>query len=269
MAEAMVGGMMCGGLQPASDTHVYDTNEKRMSFYQERWPGLQTHTSAAACVENADLVLLAVKPQHMAGVLADISPAVPKSSLVVSIAAGCPISMFSKALPTQAVCRAMPNTPAMIGKGMSVWTSTPECTSEQRLMAQRLLACFGDELFVADEDYLDKATALVGSGPAYIFMFIEAMIDSGVHIGFPRETAEKLVVKTVEGSTAYLQASNKHVASLRNDITSPGGTTAAAIYTSEKGGFRTTVADSIWAAYRRSLELGERDSNVGPGRSKA
>jgi len=99
-------------------------------------------------------------------------------------------------------------------------------------------------------------------------MFMEAMIDTGVHMGFPREVSEKLVIKTVEGSTAYLKASGQHVAALRNDITSPGGTTAAALYDFEKGGFRTTIADSIWAAYRRSLELGGKDSNVGPGRSK-
>ena len=122
--------------------------------------------------------------------------------------------------------------------------------------------------YVAEENYLDMATALVGSGPAYVFMFMEAMIDTGVQLGFPREVATKLVLQTVAGSTAYALESGAHVATLRNDITSPGGTTAAALYSAERGGFRTTVSDSIWAAYRRSLELGGRDSNVGPGRAK-
>lgn len=198
MAEAMVGGMMSKGLQPASATHVFDTNSCRMDVYSKRW-GVETHASAADAVEQADLVLLSVKPQHMDTVLRDISGSLPSSALVVTIAAGCPISMFTEALPTAAVCRAMPNTPAMVGQGMSVWTDTAGCSDEQRAQARRMLGCFGDELHVSEESYLDMATALVGSGPAYIYMFMEAMIDTGVHMGFPRETAEKLVLKTVEG----------------------------------------------------------------------
>jgi len=266
MAEAMVGGMMAENLQPVQDTHVYDVNERRMDLYQKRWPGLQTHQSARACVEGADLVLLSVKPQQMEALLQEISPVVPRSSLVVSIAAGCPVEMFTEALDTASIVRSMPNTPAMVGAGMTVWMPTPECTEPQRQQAQRLLSCMGQELCVAEEHFLDVATAVSGTGPAYVFMLIEAMIDTGVHMGFSREVANKIVVQTVEGATAYLKQSDKHIAELRNDITSPGGTTAAAIYTSDQGRLRTTIADSIWSAYRRSLELGGKDSNVGPGR---
>ena len=258
--------MMIVDLQPVEETHVYDVNEGRMSLYQKRWPGTQTHTSARACVEGADLILLSVKPQQMPSLLAEIAPVVRPQSLVVSIAAGCPFEMFTDALNTPSIVRSMPNTPAMVGCGMTVWMPTPGCTEPQRGQAQRLLSCMGQELCVAEEHFLDVATAVSGTGPAYVFMLIEAMIDTGVHMGFSREVANKIVVQTVEGATAYLKQSDKHIAELRNDITSPGGTTAAAIYTSDHGGLRTTIADSIWSAYRRSLELGGKDSNVGPGR---
>ena len=146
MAEAMIGGMMAGGLQPAESTHLFDTNPERLDVCVKRWSGIQTHASATSCIENADLVLVAVKPQQMQSVLKDISHAVPKSALVVSIAAGCPIDMFLEELPTRSVCRAMPNTPAVIGQGMSVWTATEGCTEAQRTQAQTLLSCFGEVL---------------------------------------------------------------------------------------------------------------------------
>ena len=308
MAEAMVGGMIERGHQRAIDTHVYDVHRsrcvgrptahrththththnkhklrtcahthdksafRRMDLYSKKWPGIGTCTSATACVEGSDVVLLAVKPQHMPGVLSTISPALPSSALAVSIAAGCPISMFTKSLPTKSVVRSMPNTPALVGKGMSVWTATEECTEAQRQAARRLFSCFGEEHYVSEEQQLDIATALVGSGPAYALLLMEAMIDAGVHMGFPREVSERLVLETVSGSVEYLkiarQTAGANINTLRNDITSPGGTTAAAIYTAEKGGLRTVVADTVWAAYRRSLELGGADSNIGPGRSK-
>jgi pyrroline-5-carboxylate reductase len=268
MAEAMCSGIVRVGLQPAAATHVFDTNRSRMTLYQERWPGIKAHASAAECVEGSDVVLLSVKPQHMPGVLDELSASVSPDALVVSIAAGCPISQFTSKLSSSSVVRSMPNTPAMVGEGMTVWTATAGCSAEQRETAQALLSSFGDQHYVEEEAYLDMATALVGSGPAFVYQFVEAMMDTGVHMGFPRDVAGKLVLKTFEGSVSYLRQSDKHVAALRNDITSPGGTTAAAVYTSEQGGFRTTVADGVWAAYRRSLELGGKDSNVGPGRSK-
>lgn len=269
MAEAIVTGLMRAKLQPAAATHIYDPNPHRVDLYRQTWPGLVSHPTVSACVEDSDVVLLSVKPQHMPTVLDAIKSTVHKDALIVSIAAGCPISQFTSVLPTSAVVRSMPNTPAMVGEGMTVWTATLECSEAQREQARSLLSSIGEEVFVADESYLDMATALVGSGPAYTYLFIESMVDTGVHMGFPRDVAEKLVIKTVEGSVAYLKRSDKHVASLRNDITSPGGTTAAAIYAAQSGGFSTTLSDAIWAAYRRSLELGCKDSNVGPGRARA
>lgn len=192
MAEAMMGPLITGGLQRAIDTHVYDVNQERMDLYSGKWAGIGVHQSATDCVAGADLVLLAVKPQHMPAVCEVIAPSLLSSALVVSIAAGCPISLFAKALPTASVVRAMPNTPALVGKGMSVWTATEGCSAEQRATARALFKCFGEEHatptrvyshrvgshtgrpthageehYVDEEHYLDTATALSGSGPAY------------------------------------------------------------------------------------------------------
>ena len=152
----------------------------------------------------------------------------------------------------------MPNTPAVVGEGMTVWTSTASVSDEQHEQARMILGSYGVELFVEEEKYLDMSTAINGSGPAYVFLFIESMIDAGVHMGLPRLVAEKLVMRTVFGSTKYAIQSGRHVAELRNQVTSPGGTTAAALAEMEAGGLRSTVANGVWAAYNRSVELGKK-----------
>ena len=151
----------------------------------------------------------------------------------------------------------MPNTPAQIGQGISVWTATPEVSVMHKEQAKAILGSFGEEIFVDKEPYLDMATALSGSGPGYVFMMMEALIDAGVHLGFSRRIAEQLVFQTMRGSVEYAAQSSKHVAELRNQVTSPGGTTAAALYHMEKGGLRTVISRGIWAAYERSIELGK------------
>jgi pyrroline-5-carboxylate reductase len=187
-----------------------------------------------------------------------------RQDLLLSILAGTPIRKLADGVAHAAVVRAMPNTPAQIGEGMTVWTSTPEVTDEQRAQAQAILGAFGQELYVNDESYLDMATALSGTGPAYIFIFMEALIDAGVHLGFSRRVSEQLVFQTMRGSLDYAAQSGKHVAELRNQVTSPGGTTAAALYHLEKGGLRTVISRAIWAAYQRSIELGQGEKVKGP-----
>ena len=153
------------------------------------------------------------------------------------------------------IVRVMPNTPAQIGHGMSVWTATPEVTQPQRDMARRILAAMGRELEVHDENYIDMATALSGSGPGYVFLFLEAMIDAGVHVGIPRDQAELLARQTLLGAAALADQSNMHPAALRNMVTSPGGTTAEGIAALEDGGLRAAVTQAVIAAYRKSREL--------------
>jgi pyrroline-5-carboxylate reductase len=158
----------------------------------------------------------------------------------------------------------MPNTPAQIGEGITVWTAAPAVTEEQLETARSILSALGQNIFMAEESYLDMATALSGSGPAYVFLFMEAMIDAGVHLGFPRRIAEQLVTQTLRGSVDYFDLRKDHPAELRNEVTSPAGTSAAALYYLEKAGFRTAISRAVWAAYERSQELGRGRENQAP-----
>jgi pyrroline-5-carboxylate reductase len=155
----------------------------------------------------------------------------------------------------------MPNTPAQIGMGITVWTATAEVTQTQLNQTTAILGALGEEVRVAEENYLDMATALSGTGPAYVLLFMEAMIDAGVHLGFSRRIAERLVVQTMLGTVEYARQSPRHPATLRNEVTSPGGTSAEALYYLEKGSLRTVLARAIWAAYQRSLALGRGKSS--------
>jgi pyrroline-5-carboxylate reductase len=193
---------------------------------------------------------------------------VSPNTTVLSVIAGKPMSVFEEGGFTK-VARSMPNTPAQIGKGMTVWSCTTNIDSDERDKIMQMLCSFGLQVFVDDEDFIDMSTSISGSGPAYVFMLMEAMIDAGVHMGFSRATATTLVHQTILGSTLYAMETNEHPVILRNSVTSPAGTTASAIYELENGKFRTVIKDAIWACYRRSLEMGDKDSNVGPGRVQA
>ncbi len=181
----------------------------------------------------------------------------PEDALVISIVAGASLATLSRGVDHPAVVRAMPNTPAQIGAGITVWTQSESVSQEQSSQAKELLSALGKEIEVEEEDYLDMATALSATGPTYVYLFMEAMIDAGVHMGFPRRISEELVLETIRGSLEYYVESASHPARLRNEVTSPGGTSAEAIYYLEKAGFRTGLARAIWAAYERSVELGE------------
>ena len=269
MGEAMVRGILASS-QPTGVRLVAasDLNAGRRDLFTEI--GVPNVTRAnAECVEGADIVILAVKPQHVAAVCEELKPTIKPDALVLSIAAGTTVGFLSHALGTPNVVRAMPNTPATIGEGITCWTSTPDMPEAQVGAARAILESLGDEVFVEEESMIDMATAISGSGPAYCFLFMECMIDAGVHIGFPRHVAQKLVQKTMLGSAMYaVESPDVHPAQLKNDITSPAGTSAAALYAAERGNFKTVISDSIWAAYRRSLELGGMSSDVGPGRSQ-
>jgi pyrroline-5-carboxylate reductase len=200
--------------------------------------------------------VLSVKPQTLVSVLEEIRGGIPAQALAISIVAGARLAQLREGTGHPAWARSMPNTPGQIGAGITVWTATPETAPKQRNMARAILEALGQDVYVEDEDYLDMATALSGTGPAYVYLFMEAMVDAGVHLGFPRRLAEQLVVQTVKGSVAFYEHSPSHLARLRNQVTSPGGTSAAALYYLEKAGFRTAVSRAIWAAYERSSQLG-------------
>jgi pyrroline-5-carboxylate reductase len=150
----------------------------------------------------------------------------------------------------------MPNTPAQIGEGMTVWTGTPEVTQSQQAQIHAIFGALGREMHVEEERMIDMATALSATGPTYAFLVMEALIDAGVHMGFSRHVAEELVLQTMLGSLLFARESRKHPAELRNMVTSPGGTSAEAIYQMEKGGLRTVLSKAVWAAFQRATALG-------------
>lgn len=255
MAEAMIRGLVIGELVSPTQVVAAGPRSARVEELQAKYD-IHITTDNAMAAQGADVVVLAVKPQMLNHVMPGLKGHIRSDALVVSIIAGARVGAIENGLQHRAIVRAMPNTPAQIGQGMTVWTASPAVTMAQRAQAQAILGALGEEIFVEDEDYLDMATALSGTGPAYVFLFMEAMVDAGVHLGFPRYIAEKLVLQTVKGSVEYAQQTPQHLARLRNQVTSPGGTSAEALYYLEKAGFRTALSRSIWAAYQRSSQLG-------------
>ena len=257
MAQAMIAGLLRKDLAPAGNLIASGPRAERVEALQTRY-GLTPMTDNTAAVEKADVVVLAVKPQQLAKVMQGLKGHVKKDALIVSIIAGATIESIASGLGVAAVIRAMPNTPARIGEGITVWTDAETVSEEQSDMGRAILTALGDEVYVEEEDFLDKATALSGTGPAYVYLFMEAMVDAGVHLGFSRRIAEQLVVQTVRGSVDYYEKNEdeRHLSRLRNQVTSPGGTSAEAIYFLEKAGFRTAISRAIWAAYERSVQLG-------------
>lgn len=255
MAEAMIGGLLKEQVTTPEKVHTSGPELARVNELKERY-GTRPFTDNAAAVQGAQVVILSVKPQKLDKVLAGLRGKIPTDALVLSIVAGAPIRSLMNGLDHRQVVRAMPNTPAQIGEGISVWTGSPEVNQAELDLARSILASLGAEVYMEEENYLDMATALSGTGPAYVFLFMEAMIDAGVHMGFPRRIAEQLVVQTLRGSVDYYSSKKQHVSRLRNEVTSPGGTSAEALYYLEKAGFRTAISRAVWAAYERSKELG-------------
>ena len=256
MGEAMGKSLLAVGDMKPDQITMAGPRKERLSSLQDEY-GFTTSGDNRSAVEGAEIIILAVKPQTVQSVMEDIDGALDSSSLVISIVAGTTLSALSEGTSHAAIVRSMPNTPAQVAQGITVWTAMPAVNGRQLEQTRAVLGAFGEEIYVEDEDYLDMATALSGTGPAYAFLFMEAMVDAGVHLGFPRRIAEQLVVQTLKGAVAFYEHSPRHMARLRNQVTSPGGTSAAALYYLEKAGFRTALSRAIWAAYERSVQLGQ------------
>ncbi|HQU85780.1 MAG TPA: pyrroline-5-carboxylate reductase [Pyrinomonadaceae bacterium] len=261
MAESIVAGLLRQNLVDAAQVSASHPRKNRREELENKYR-IQTFESNAEAVkalpEDDSMVVLCVKPQRIGGVLDEIKDFVKPSQLVVSIIAGATIETISDALTNQFVVRTMPNTPSQIGAGMTAWTCSKSVSDAQKAQVKTLLTALGKELYVENEHQIDMATALSATGPTYIFMMMEAMTDAGVHLGFSREVSKELVQQTMLGSTLFAIESHKHPAELRNMVTSPGGTSAEAIYQMEKGSLRTVLSKAIYAAYKRAVELGKR-----------
>lgn len=258
MAEAMIKGTLAHQLLKPADISCADPLPKRVADLAERY-GVRASTDNAEVVPGADVVVMSIKPQMLHEVTAKLQGKLTPNQLVLSIMAGITTQQLVDGLGVPAVVRVMPNTPAQIGMGMSVWCATEAVTPEQRDRARQVLSALGKELYVTHELQLDMATALSGSGPAFVFLFMEALVDAGVHMGFNRQVAKDLVIQTVKGSAEFAEQSPEHFAHLRNMVTSPGGTTADAIYQLEKGGLRTIISKAVHSAFQKSIYLSRQE----------
>jgi pyrroline-5-carboxylate reductase len=256
MAEAIISGLLERRLVAPAAIVASHPRADRRAFLQKTH-GITVTDDNLEAARRAQVVVLGIKPQVMRRVLLEIAPALVEAKLVISIIAGASVETLRRALGHASLVRVMPNTPAQIGAGMTIWYATPECTPRQRDQARALLQALGRELQVEDERFVAMATAVSGTGPTYVFLVMEALIDSAVHLGFPRHLAHDLVLETLRGSVAFAERSGKHPAQLRDMVTSPGGTSAAALHELERGRLRTVLADAVWAAYRRTISLSE------------
>ena len=206
--------------------------------------------------DNGDVLVLAIKPKSLTNVMAELDGRVKSTQLILSIVAGARIDTLCQGMRHRHIVRCMPNTPSQIGEGMSVWAAAAQVTDEQKKWTSAILGTMGKEIYVADEKYLDMATATSGSGPAYFFFFAESLVEAAVNIGIPQDMAEELVLQTMMGSARLIQKSGKSPAELRKMVATPGGTTAEALLQFDKGGFRQTVLQAVTAAYNKAKQLG-------------
>ncbi|NCO27652.1 MAG: pyrroline-5-carboxylate reductase [Caldiserica bacterium CG02_land_8_20_14_3_00_36_38] len=214
----------------------------------------QKNTDAA---KFGDIIILSIKPQVFPSVAEEIKDSINDNQMIVSIMAGVDIETLQRELLHKKIVRAMPNTPAQISEGMTVWTSTKEIKENEKNEVKKIFSSMGKELYFEEEQYVDMATALTGTGPAYVFLFLEAMIAAGVHLGFSRRDARELVYQTTLGSVLFAINSEKHTSELRDMVTSPGGTSADALYEMEKGSFRTIIEKAVYSAFKRTIYLKE------------
>lgn len=256
MGEALISSLLSNQVIEPDKIMAAGPRKERLDEMADRYQ-VSTILDNAEAVKDADVVILCVKPQRLPQVFQDLQNRLPADALVISIIAGASINALVSGLNHPCIVRAMPNTPAQIGEGTTVWTQSQRTSEAQHALAEEILCALGDAIFVEDEGYIDMATAVSGTGPAYVFLFLESMIDAGVHLGLPRRIAEEMVVETIKGSIDFYAQNSAHPARLRNQVTSPGGTSATAIYYLEKLGFRTAISRAIWAAYTRSQELGK------------
>jgi pyrroline-5-carboxylate reductase len=256
MGEAIIKSLLSKGATKSADVTVSDVSKARRDILQKEYR-IKAVSDNKEAVKGAEVVVLAVKPQELSRVMVEMK-GLSSKQLVLSIVAGATLESLRDGLGHYCLVRAMPNMPAQIGEGITVWSATAEVNQKQKDMAQSILAAMGKELYVNSERYIDMATALSGSGPAYVFLIIEALVDAGVHIGLPRDMAEKLVVQTVLGSTRAVEVTGKHPAELRNMVTSPGGTTTEGLLQLETGGLRSLLLKAVIAAYNKAKALGAK-----------
>lgn len=255
MGVTFIRAVTNAGVVAMSDISVCEIVPERRDRLAGEFEEIQIHESLSSMAPVHSVVYLSVKPQDLKS-LSRLSPA--SSPVLISILAGSTIADVRDSTGAERIVRAMPNTPAQVGKGFTAWTATDGVTESERELVSALLDTMGEQLYVADESVIDKITAVSGSGPAYVFLIIEAMINAAVNIGLRPDDARRMVLQTVIGSTEFAAQSGEHPAVLKDMVTSPGGTTAAGLRVLEQRAVRAALIDAIAAAHQRAEELGRQ-----------
>ena len=263
MAESIIAGLLNNEMLKPSQISISHPRQERREELKSKY-GVNIfagNANAAESVQDSEnsLVVICVKPQKMSSILNDLSEVSDEEMSVLSIVAGTRIETIREKLGTPCIFRAMPNTPSKIGHGVSVWTGSKECRNDEEFLVKSVLESLGKEFQVESEKQIDMATSLSATGPTYIFLVMEALTDAGVHLGFSRDLSKDLVQEMILGSVLYAMDSDKHPAELRNLVTSPGGTSADAIYEMEKGSLRTVLSKAVFAAYQKAVRLGDEE----------
>ena len=256
MAEAILRGVLDAQVAAPTDVAIGEPRPERRQFLSSEF-GVQAHQGNLDAVKEADLLILAIKPQDLPVIFQELGERLRPEQAVVSIIAGAKMSTLSKGLSHESIIRVMPNTPAQIGQGMSMWTCSRQVSDQHREFTRSIVSTVGKELYVDDEKYMDMATALSASGPAYVFMIIEALIDAGVYVGLPRDMARTMALQTVYGSTQMVMETGRHPADLKDMVVSPGGTTAEGLQVLERAGVPAAIVDAVNAAFQKSIKLGQ------------
>jgi pyrroline-5-carboxylate reductase len=256
MARALAQGFVSAGLAEGRQLIYCDPAEQAGQEFGRLVSGAAAAASNRDLVQKADLIFLAVKPQSVTAVFADIGGSIGSKKVVVSIVAGVPLARLTEGLRTQRIVRVMPNTPALVGQGASAYSLAAGATPEDGQLVGKLLSAVGRALPV-DEKLLDAVTGLSGSGPAFVYVMIEALSDGGVRMGLPRDVATALAAQTVRGAAEMVLTSGEHPAVLKDKVASPGGTTIAGLAALEDRGLRGALIAAVEAATRRSQELGK------------
>jgi len=255
MGATFIRAVTNAGLISMDELTVCEVVPQRRDWLEREFAGISVTGVQAEAVDCSEIIYLSVKPQDLRSLNSGGETA---ARLLISILAGSTIADVRASTGAERIVRAMPNTPAQVGKGFTAWTATDSVTNSERELVSRLLDTMGEQLYVSDEATIDKITAVSGSGPAYVFLIIEAMINAAVNIGLRPDDARRMVLQTVSGSSEFAQQSDQHPAVLRDMVTSPGGTTAAGLRVLEQRAVRAALIDAIDAAHQRAEELGRQ-----------
>ena len=256
MAEAILRGVLDAQVAAPTDVAIGEPRPERRQLLSSKFV-VQANQGNLDAAKEDDLLMLAIKPQDVPVIFQELGERLRPEQAVLSIIAGAKMSTLSKGFSHESIIRVMPNTPAQIGQGMSMWTCSRQVSEQQRDFTRSIVSTVGKEIYVDDEKYMDMATALSASGPAYVFMIIEALIDAGVYVGLPRDMARTMALQTVYGSTQLVMDTGRHPADLKDMVVSPGGTTAEGLQVLERAGVPAAIVDAVNAAFQKSIKLGQ------------